>query len=213
MPRSHLMQFYSSPATGTEALNLTLSLRQNCVKMSKIIRPWPKSKYFQRWSIYICVPIITSFLPYVFQKMPWTYKFDPFHQMKCRNVNRPWPKSNHFWRRSGYINIHFADHSFRVFSIKCRETPRAYRRTDVVSAMGTVIIVMLDDVNQNNKGFRTQDYFIFNNRKTEVYKWQRSTNKHWKHTKKPLYKDIMQWDNTMLTHKVRLIYLLLMEVH
>ena len=41
---------------------------------------------------------------------------------------------------------------------------------------------------------RTQDSFIFNNRKTkqEVYKWPRSTNKHWKHTKKPLYKDIMQ---------------------
>ena len=57
------------------------SLSQSGVKMRKTDRLWQKSYQFWRWSGYISMPSLRSFLLCVLKKMPGNLKFDQFHNV------------------------------------------------------------------------------------------------------------------------------------
>ena len=63
----------------TELPNFTGFQSQNCIKITKTNRPWPKSTLFWRWSGYICMPNSRPSLLCVLLKMPRNLQFDLFH--------------------------------------------------------------------------------------------------------------------------------------
>ena len=74
--------YMCSPGNARKPQIWPVSPSQNCAKIRKIDRPWPRTNQFWKWSRYISVQNFRSFPPCILWEMPGNPKFDPFHLVK-----------------------------------------------------------------------------------------------------------------------------------